>query len=243
MGEKTSNPGIRRFLQGQKSISYREFLSDRNQTSIVRNERNLKSAVLELGKVRIMSDCVKACGIDLGTSEIAVAVVDSSNPLGTKLVSNKLSNETTPGVLKIYREVRSIGEDAAATATMCPQNVYSHLPLVLRCIDSLEDLQGRYPDLCFKMRSDEQKGVVFDVCDDSLISEMSIMHALSMLFNYVFQIIEKSYPEYVNRAVVAVPSGLSSACVRLVTDAAHLAGFKEVLVTNTDKAQTFKWLS
>ena len=240
MREEAYNPGIRRLWRWHKLLLDWEFQSDRNQSSIVLNEKNVIRTVLVKYNVKIMSDCVKACGIDLGTSEIAVAVVDSRNPLGTKLVSNKLSNETTPGVLKFYREVRSIGEDAAATATMCPQNVYSHLPLVLKCMDCIGELQGRYPDLCFQMKSDEQNGVVFSVCDDPLISEMSIMHAVSMLFNYVYQIIEKSYPEYVNKVVIAVPSGLSPVCVRLVIDAAHLAGFKEVIITNTDKAQTFK---
>lgn len=196
--------------------------------------------VLVKYNVKIMSDCVKACGIDLGTSEIAVAVVDSRNPLGTKLVSNKLSNETTPGVLKFYREVRSIGEDAAATAT----NVSTECVLSFATCSKVHGLYwrvaGTISGSVLPDEVGEQKGVVFSVCDDPLISEMSIMHAVSMLFNYVYQIIEKSYPEYVNKVVIAVPSGLSPVCVRLVIDAAHLAGFKEVIITNTDKAQTFK---
>ena len=187
-----------------------------------------------------MSSSQKACGIDLGSSEIVVAVVDSSDPLGTKLVPNMLSNETTPGVVKIYRDVRTIGEDAAATATMCPQNVYHHLPLVLKYVDCIEQLQTLYPDMCFNMKMDPEKGVVFDVQDDSLVSEISILHAITMLFNYVFKIVAGKYPDNLNKAVIAIPSGFSPKCVRIVTDAAHLAGFKEVAITNTDKAQTFK---
>ena len=152
-----------------------------------------------------MSKTEKACGIDFGTSEIAVAVVDAVDPMGAKLVPNMLSNETTPGVLKIYREVRTIGEDAAATATMCPKNVYSSFPLILKYADCIDQLQGRYPDLCFQMKADAQRSTIFDVLDDPVLSEMSIMHAISMVFRYCYQIVSKKSPEYTRHTVIPFP--------------------------------------
>ena len=81
--------------------------------------------------------CMKSCGIDFGTSVIAVSVAFSENPLGAQLVNNLQANETTPGVVKLYRDIVTIGEDALATASISPQNVFSHIPLIAVLFDSL----------------------------------------------------------------------------------------------------------
>lgn len=123
---------------------------------------------------------------------------------------------------------------------MCPKNVYSSFPLILKYADCIDQLQGRYPDLCFQMKADAQRSTIFDVLDDPVLSEMSIMHAISMVFRYCYQIVSKKSPEYTRHTVIAVPSGLSPASIRIVKDAAHLAGFDDVTVTGTSLSQAYK---
>ena len=181
----------------------------------------------------------KACGIDFGTYEIAVAVVNSDDPNGVTLVSNYLANETTPGVVKMYNGMRTYAEEALGSATMCPQNVISHIPLVLEYSDCLEKLTEDYPDLCFVAKKAENGEIVFEL-KDYAVPEVSLTHVMSMLLRYIFGFITKKYPENVKHTVVSVPPGVSPAAARQVADAALLAGFEDVKVVTTDLAQAFK---
>lgn len=135
----------------------------------------------------------KACGIDFGTYEIAVAVVNSDDPNGVTLVSNYLANETTPGVVKMYNGMRTYAEEALGSATMCPQNVISHIPLVLEYSDCIEKLTEDYPDLCFVAKKAENGEIVFEL-KDYAVPEVSLTHVMSMLLRYIFGFHHKEVP-------------------------------------------------
>lgn len=191
--------------------------------------------------VKEESPVTLACGIDFGTSEIAVAVSSSDAPFSTQLVRNFMSNETTPGVVKIYNDTRSYGEEAAATVASCPQNVFSHLPLLLANVNKVSELKERYPDLCFSIRENEKHQIVMDVMDDSDVKEVTLTHMVSMLFHYIYQFVTKQYPKHIENTVIAVPNDLPEESVRIVLDAAELAGFKNVRVVPTSAAQAYKY--
>lgn len=182
-----------------------------------------------------------ACGIDFGTSEIAVAVSSADAPFSAQLVRNYMSNETTPGVVKIYENTRSYGEEAAATVTSCPQNVYSHFPLILANINKVNELKERYPDLCFSVREGEKNSLVMDVTNDADVKEVSLTHMISMLFHYIYRFVSEQYPKHVENTVIAVPNEIPQESVRAVLDAAKLAGFKNVRVVPTNAAQAYKY--
>lgn len=188
------------------------------------------------------SPAILACGIDFGTSEIAVAVSSSDAPFSTQLVRNFMSNETTPGVVKIFNDTRSYGEEAAATVTSCPQNVYSHLPLLLANVNKVNELKERYPDLCFSIREGENNCVVMDVNNDSNVKEVTLTHMISMLLHYIYRFVSEQYPKHVENTVIAVPHDISQESVRIVLDAAELAGFKNVRVVPTSSAQAYKYI-
>ena len=183
--------------------------------------------------------CKKACGIDFGTYEIAVAVVNADDPNGVTLVSNNLANETTPGVVKLYNGMRTYAEEAQGSATMCLQNVISHIPLILEYSEHIEQLAEDYPDLCFVARKRQDGEIVLELTD-YVVPEVSLTHVISMLLRHIYSFITKKYPENVKHTVVSVPPGVSGAVARQVADAASLAGFEDVKVVTTDIAQAFK---
>lgn len=183
----------------------------------------------------------KSCGIDFGTSVIAVAVTFSDNPLGAQLVGNLLANETTPGVVKMYRDVVTIGEDAVATATISPSNVFSHIPLILYYSDRLDEMKTKYPDLCFSIDRKEDGELYFNVMDDSMFSEISLTQVVTMLFEYIRKIVSIKYPEHLNNTVVSLPADLPATSVRVVMDAAHLAGFENIQFVSTTTAQAYHY--
>ena len=183
----------------------------------------------------------KACGIDFGTYEIAAAVVSADDPNGVTLVSNYLANETTPGVVKLYNGMRTYAEEALGSATMCPQNVISHIPLVLEYSDCIEKLSEDYPDLCFVVKKADNGEIFFEL-KDYAVPEVSLTHVMSMLLRYIYGFITKKYPENVKHTVISVPPGVTSSAARQVADAAALAGFEDIKVVTTDLAQAFKYV-
>lgn len=183
----------------------------------------------------------KTCGIDFGSSAIAVAVTSSDNPLGSQLVGNMLANETTPGVVKMYRDVVTIGEDAVATATACPQNVFSHIPLILHYSDNISELKEKYPDLCFSIHKGEDNQLYFDVADDSLFTEISLTQVMGLLFNYIRKIVSVKNPENLKHTVVSLPPNLPASSTRIILDAAHLAGIENVQLVSTTTAQSYHY--
>ncbi|KAK8824436.1 hypothetical protein WA577_006833, partial [Blastocystis sp. JDR] len=140
----------------------------------------------------------------------------------------------------MYNGMRTYAEEALGSATMCPQNVISHIPLVLEYSDCIEKLTEDYPDLCFVAKKAENGEIVFEL-KDYAVPEVSLTHVMSMLLRYIFGFITKKYPENVKHTVVSVPPGVSPAAARQVADAALLAGFEDVKVVTTDLAQAFNY--
>lgn len=187
----------------------------------------------------IEEKCMKSCGIDFGTSVIAVSVAFSENPLGAQLVNNLQANETTPGVVKLYRDIITIGEDALATASISPQNVFSHIPLILHYTDDIDKLKEKYPDLCFNIHQGEDKQLYFDVTEDSMVSQISLTQVISMLFTYIRKTVAIKYPENIHHAVISLPPTVPASSTRILLDAAHLAGFEDVQFVTTTTAQSY----
>ena len=179
----------------------------------------------------------KACGIDFGSSAIAVAVTSIANPLGAQLVGNLLANETTPGVIKLYRDVFTVGEDAVATATICPQNVFSYIPLLLRHADDISKVKDQFPDVCYSINIRDDGELYFDVLDDSMFTEIPLVQIVTVLFKYIRKIVSVQYPDYLEHTVIALPSDLPACAGGLVLDAACLAGFKDIQLITTVCAQ------
>ena len=63
----------------------------------------------------------KALGIDLGTTNSAVAVIESGNP---EVITNAEGARTTPSVVAFKGEERLVGQIAKRQAALNPENTF-----------------------------------------------------------------------------------------------------------------------
>ncbi|MFH1367246.1 MAG: molecular chaperone DnaK [Patescibacteria group bacterium] len=171
----------------------------------------------------------KILGIDLGTTNSAMAIVEGGEP---KVLENSEGNRTTPSVVAIGKNgQRMVGQVAKRQAVMNPTNtLYSLKRLIGRHFDDAE-VQRDIKTMPFKIKQSGE-GVKIEMAGkDYTPQEISAMVLQKMKADA-----ESKLGEKITEAVITVPAYFDDSQRQATKDAGKIAGFDVKRIINEPTA-------
>ncbi len=171
----------------------------------------------------------KVIGIDLGTTNSCVAIMDGSQP---RVIENAEGARTTPSIVGFTDEERLVGQPAKRQAVTNPSNtVFGAKRLIGRRIDD--------PDL-----AKDKKNLPFAVVDggngDAWVEAKDEKYSPSQISAFTLQKMKETAESYlgedVAEAVITVPAYFNDAQRQATKDAGKIAGLDVLRIINEPTA-------
>jgi len=166
-------------------------------------------------------------GIDLGTTNSAVAIVEAGDP---QIIPNSEGRRTTPSVVAFTDKDRRIGDPAKRQAVTNPEKtIYSIKRFIGKSWTASKDEAGKVP---YNVKSSSNSTPVVTIDDrDYTPQEISAM---------ILQKMKKTAEDYlgyeVSRAVITVPAYFGDAERGATMEAGQIAGLKVERIINEPTA-------
>ena len=170
----------------------------------------------------------KVIGIDLGTTNSCVAVLEAGQPL---VIANSEGGRTTPSIVGFGKSSdHLVGQLAKRQAVTNAENtVYSIKRFIGRRWDDTEAERGRVPYNCIKGRDDTVDVQIRGrTCTPQEIS--------AMILQKLKQDAESFLGETVDQAVITVPAYFTDAQRQATKDAGTIAGLEVLRIINEPTA-------
>ena len=171
-----------------------------------------------------------ALGIDLGTTNSCVALVEHGKPI---IIANKSGYKTTPSIVAITESgKRLIGQLAKRQAvTNATNTVFSTKrligrsiddPEVQQCMDTLpyEIVEGPHGDVRVMMKG----------------SAYALSEIAAMILSELRQVAEEYTGQRIDKAIITVPAYFDDAQRQATIDAGHIAGLDVLRIINEPTA-------
>ena len=171
----------------------------------------------------------KVIGIDLGTTNSCVAIMDGSQP---RVIENAEGARTTPSIVGFTDEERLVGQPAKRQAVTNPSNtVFGAKRLIGRRIDD--------PDL-----AKDKKNLPFAVVDggngDAWVEAKDEKYSPSQISAFTLQKMKETAESYIGEdvieAVITVPAYFNDAQRQATKDAGKIAGLDVLRIINEPTA-------
>ena len=171
----------------------------------------------------------KVIGIDLGTTNSCVAIMDGSQP---RVIENAEGARTTPSIVGFTDDERLVGQPAKRQAVTNPSNtVFGAKRLIGRRIDD--------PDL-----AKDKKNLPFSVVDggngDAWVEAKDEKYSPSQISAFTLQKMKETAEGYlgedVTEAVITVPAYFNDAQRQATKDAGKIAGLDVLRIINEPTA-------
>lgn len=162
----------------------------------------------------------KIIGIDLGTTNSAVAIIEAGQP---KIIENLEGNRTTPSVVSVNKNgERAVGQIAKRQAVTNPENtVYGVKRFMGHSFDDAE-VQHDIPRVAYKIKKSENGGVSITLGGkDSRPEEIS-----AMILQKIKADVEAKLGETITQAVITVPAYFNDTQRQATVDAGKIAGLE-----------------
>ena len=172
----------------------------------------------------------KILGIDLGTTNSAMAIVEAGEP---RIIENKEGNRTTPSVVAISKSgERLVGLLAKRQAVTNPKNtIYSTKRLIGRRFSDAE-VQKDKKLMPFEIKESKEGGVEIQMGDKQYRpAEIS-----AMILQKMKNDAEDRLGEKIEEAVITVPAYFSDSQRKATKDAGEIAGLKVKRIINEPTA-------
>jgi molecular chaperone DnaK len=170
----------------------------------------------------------KVIGIDLGTTNSVVAVLEGGDP---KVIANAEGGRTTPSVVAFAKDgERLVGQVAKRQAVTNPENT----------VFSIKRFMGRkYAEV-----SEEQKMVPYKVVEasngDARVSVAGKMYSPPEISAQILQKLKQAAEDYlgekVTKAVITVPAYFNDSQRQATKDAGQIAGLEVLRIVNEPTA-------
>lgn len=177
----------------------------------------------------------KIIGIDLGTTNSCVSVMESGEP---KVITNAEGGRTTPSIVAVTdRGERLVGQIAKRQATTNPENtVFGIKRLIGRKYDSAE-VQKDIKILPYKIEKADN--------GDVRINLKGKQYSPAEISSYILANIKKSAEDYlgekVTDAVITVPAYFSDSQRQATKDAGKIAGLNVLRIINEPTAASLAY--
>ncbi len=170
----------------------------------------------------------KIIGIDLGTTNSVVAVMDGGKAM---VITNPEGSRTTPSVVAITdKEERLVGQVAKRQAITNPENtIYSTKRFIGRKYTEIQNEVSRIP---YKIQAADN-GDVRIMIQDKLYSPQEIS---AMILRKIKEAAEAHLGETVTSAVITVPAYFNDAQRQATKDAGKIAGLEVKRIINEPTA-------
>jgi len=171
----------------------------------------------------------KVIGIDLGTTNSCVAIMDGSKP---RVIENSEGARTTPSIVGFKDDERLVGQAAKRQAVTNPTNT----------IFAVKRLIGRsFND---KDLAKEKKNMPFDIVDggngDAWVKAGSQNYSPAQISAFILQKMKETCESYlgeeVTQAVITVPAYFNDAQRQATKDAGKIAGLEVLRIINEPTA-------
>ncbi|WP_439123676.1 molecular chaperone DnaK [Marivita sp.] len=171
----------------------------------------------------------KVIGIDLGTTNSCVAIMDGSQP---RVTENAEGARTTPSIVAFTDDERLVGQPAKRQAVTNPENtVFGVKRLIGRRNDD--------PDL-----AKDRKNMPFEVIDggngDAWVRAKGDKYSPSQISAFILQKMKETAESYlgeeVTQAVITVPAYFNDAQRQATKDAGKIAGLEVLRIINEPTA-------
>ena len=169
----------------------------------------------------------KALGIDLGTTNSAVAVIETGNP---EVITNAEGARTTPSVVAFKGEERLVGQIAKRQAALNPENTfYSVKRFMGRRFSEVADERTLVP---YKVVAGNDDAVRFQV-NNNMISPEEIS---ALVLKKMVEDASRYLGEKINNVVITVPAYFNDAQRQATKDAGKIAGLNVLRIINEPTA-------
>ena len=170
----------------------------------------------------------KVIGIDLGTGNSCVAVIENGLP---KVISNMEGNNTTPSVVYIMGDEIKVGDAAKRIMIMNPKNVVSFVKRFMGSDYNDPDVQKMKEMATYDVVNEGGKPRIS--IDGKLYSPEQIS---SMIIKSLVDVAKGYYGEDVTDVVITCPAWFNDVQRNATKTAAELAGLKVLRVINEPTA-------
>ncbi len=170
----------------------------------------------------------KVIGIDLGTTNSVVAVMEGGDPV---VIPNQEGSRTTPSVVGFTKDgERLVGQVAKRQAITNPQRTVYSIKRFMGCTcDELKVEIGRYP---FKVVCDEKNRPFVEIDKD----KYSPPEVSAMVLQKMKQTAEAYLGHPVTQAVVTTPAYFNDSQRQATKDAGKIAGLEVLRILNEPTA-------
>ncbi len=171
----------------------------------------------------------KILGIDLGTTNCAMAIIEGGQP---KILENAEGNRTTPSVVAISKNgERLVGQTAKRQAVTNPENtVYAVKRLIGRRFED-EEVQRDLKTVSFKIVKGGD-GVKVKMGD----KEHTPQEVSAMILSKLKADAEAKLGEKITEAIITVPAYFNDSQRQATKDAGQIAGFEVKRIINEPTA-------
>jgi molecular chaperone DnaK len=171
----------------------------------------------------------KVIGIDLGTTNSCVAIMDGSQP---RVIENSEGARTTPSIVGFTESERLVGQPAKRQAVTNPTNtVFAVKRLIGRRFDD--------PDLA-KDKKNTPYSVVNGGNGDAWVEVRGEKYSPSQISAFILQKMKETAESYlgetVTQAVITVPAYFNDAQRQATKDAGKIAGLEVLRIINEPTA-------
>ncbi|NET78256.1 molecular chaperone DnaK [Okeania sp. SIO1F9] len=175
----------------------------------------------------------KVIGIDLGTTNSCVAVLEGGKPI---VISNSEGGRTTPSIVGFAKgNERLIGQLAKRqSVTNAVNTVYSIKRFIGRRWDDTEEERSRVPYTCVKGKDDTVNVQIRG-------KNYTAQEISAMILQKMKQDAEKYLGESVTQAVITVPAYFTDAQRQATKDAGTIAGLEVLRIINEPTAASLSY--
>jgi molecular chaperone DnaK len=160
----------------------------------------------------------KIIGIDLGTTNSAVAIIEAGQP---KIIENIEGNRTTPSVVSVNKNSeRSVGQIAKRQAVTNPENTVYGVKRFMGHSYKDKEVQNDIPRIPYKVKESTNGGVSIMLGGkESRPEEIS-----AMILQKIKADVEAKLGETITEAVITVPAYFNDTQRQATVDAGKIAG-------------------
>ncbi|WP_208347076.1 molecular chaperone DnaK [Pseudaestuariivita rosea] len=171
----------------------------------------------------------KVIGIDLGTTNSCVAIMDGSQP---RVIENAEGARTTPSIVAFTDQERLVGQPAKRQAVTNPENtIFAVKRLIGRRVDDAEVTK-------------DKKIVPYEIIDggngDAWVEAKGEKYSPSQISAFILQKMKETAESYlgedVTQAVITVPAYFNDAQRQATKDAGKIAGLEVLRIINEPTA-------
>ncbi|MDQ5962877.1 MAG: molecular chaperone DnaK [Patescibacteria group bacterium] len=160
----------------------------------------------------------KIIGIDLGTTNSAVAIIEAGQP---KIIENLEGNRTTPSVVSVNKNgERSVGQIAKRQAITNPKDTIYGVKRYMGHLFADKEVQGDIKNVPFAIKGGSDGGVLLSFGGkDSRPEEISAMILMKIKAD-----VEAKLGEKITEAIITVPAYFNDAQRQATIAAGKIAG-------------------